>query len=72
MLENLDVICFLSLTQEAGKYVRRVSEIVEIAGYDYTAKKLRSVKSWVWNAKEKRYENLKSVLLKRISTKNLF
>ena len=69
MLENLDAVCFLNLNQEEGKYVRRVSEIVEIAGYDYTAQKLRSVKSWIWNATERRYENLSSVILKRVSSK---
>ncbi len=66
MLENLDLVVFLMLTKRKGRYIRRVSEIVEIIGYDYTRKDLVTNNSFRWDPMKDEFVLMKSVLLDKI------
>jgi len=66
MLENLDIIVFLILTKRKGHYIRRVSEVVEIIGYDYTLKDLITNVAFRWDPQTDTFVLLKSVLLDKI------
>jgi flagellar protein FlaI len=66
MLENLDLVVFLMLTKRKGYYIRRVSEIVEVIGYDYTMKDLITNNSFRWDPMKDEFVLMKSVLLDKI------
>ena len=69
MLENLDIIVFLSSTKKGTKYIRRTSEIVEIVGYDYDSKEMVTNTPFRWNPESDKFDMLKSILLDKIKTK---
>lgn len=69
LLEHLDAIVFLILTRRENEYVRRVSEVVEIVGYDYKTNDIVTNVSFRWNAAEDKFVLLKSALLDKIKDK---
>jgi flagellar protein FlaI len=69
LLEHLDAIVFLILTRRENEYVRRVSEVVEIVGYDYKKNDIVTNVSFRWNPAEDKFVLLKSVLLDKIKDK---
>jgi flagellar protein FlaI len=66
ILQHLDIIVFLVLTRLRGEYVRRISEIVEIIGYDFRRKEIVTNRAFRWNPAEDKYVLLKSVILDKI------
>ncbi|MCW1309799.1 MAG: type II/IV secretion system ATPase subunit, partial [Candidatus Nanoarchaeia archaeon] len=69
LLEHLDAIVFIVLTRRGNEYVRRVSEVVEIVGYDYKTNDIVTNVSFRWNPAEDKFVLLKSVLLDKIKDK---
>jgi flagellar protein FlaI len=69
MLENLDLIVFLTSTKKGNSYIRRVQEVVEIVGYDYNKGDLVSNVPFKWDPSTDTFEMLNSVLLEKIKTK---
>ncbi len=69
MLDTLDLIVFIITTRKENAYVRRVSEVVEIIGYDYKTGELKTNISFKWNPDKDEFEMLRSVLLEKIKTK---
>jgi len=66
MLDNLDIICFIVLTKREGIYIRRVSEIVEIIGYDYESETIKTTKPWNWNPISDTFDSKNSIILEKI------
>lgn len=69
MLDNLDLVIFITLTRRRGEYVRRVNEIIEVIGYDARNRNLITNKAFKWDFDEDRFILLKSVLLDKIREK---
>jgi len=67
LLENLDLVVFLTKMKYKGKYVRKVKNIYEIIGFDIKEKRIKTNKIFQWDAlKDKINITNKSVILKKI------
>ena len=67
LLENLDLVVFLTKMKYKGKYVRKVKNIYEIIGFDTKEDKIKTNKIFQWDAiKDKINITNKSVILKKI------
>ena len=68
LLQSLDVVVFISRVRKRERYVRRVSEVIEIVGYDRERKHPITNEVIRWNSLRDEFEvRSKSVLLKRIA-----
>jgi len=68
LIESADLLIFLSVMRYRNKYVRRVIEVLEIAGFDQKANFpiVNSISKW--NPKLDKFDTVgKSILLKKIS-----
>ncbi|HLD49263.1 MAG TPA: ATPase, T2SS/T4P/T4SS family [archaeon] len=67
LIENLDVILFLKMVKQGNRYTRRVSEVIEVLGYDTEKKTPITNHLMKWDAKTDRFVTVnKSLLLKKI------
>jgi flagellar protein FlaI len=67
LLENLDLVVFLTKMKYKGKYVRKVKDVFEIVGFDIKEKRIKTNKIFRWDAiKDKTFIMNKSVTLHRI------
>ncbi len=67
LLENLDLVVFLTKMKYKGRYVRKVKNIYEIVGYDMKDKKIKTNKIFQWDPiKDKINITNKSVVLQKI------
>ncbi len=66
LLENLDIIVFLTLTRKRGEYIRRVKNVIEVVGYDYKKKKLITNESFEWKPENDELISKRSILLDKI------
>ena len=70
LLENLDLIVFLTKMKYKGRYVRKVKSVYEVLGYDMKEKRLKTNLVFEWDPmKDKFIVKDKSVILKKISDK---
>lgn len=69
MLENIDIIVFLTLSRKKGEYVRRVKNIVEIVGYDFATKALITNTAFEWDPSKDQFKMMKSIILDKIREK---
>jgi flagellar protein FlaI len=70
LLENLDLVVFLTKMKYRGKYVRKVKNIYEITGFDTKEDKIKTNKIFQWDAiTDKIKITNKSVVLKKIVDK---
>jgi flagellar protein FlaI len=67
LLQNLDMIIFLEKTKEESRLVRRVGQIVEIAGYDRKSNDLKTNTSFDWNSANDTFVTHDSILLAKIA-----
>lgn len=63
--ENLDLIVFMIVTKKGGEYVRRVSEVIEVVGYDRDKKEMVTNTVFRWNPAADNFNLLKSVFLRK-------
>jgi len=67
LLENLDLVVFLTKMKYKGKHVRKVKNIYEIIGFDVKEDKIKTNKIFQWDAVRDRINiTNKSVILKKI------
>ncbi|OYT57038.1 MAG: type IV secretion system protein VirB11 [Candidatus Aenigmarchaeota archaeon ex4484_14] len=67
-IENIDIIIFLQRIKQGKKYIRRVSDITEVIGYDRDAKEPVINRVFVWDPKTDKVKTVgKSFSLKKIS-----
>jgi len=69
MLENLDLIVFLSITRRGGAYLRKVKEVVEVIEYDLDTNKLKTNIAFRWDPLTDQFVSQKSVLLEKMKEK---
>ncbi|MFB6088834.1 MAG: type II/IV secretion system ATPase subunit [Candidatus Aenigmatarchaeota archaeon] len=68
LIENLDLIVFLSKVKEKEGYVRRTSQVLEVEKYDREKSKPLVNQIFEWNPKNKKFKSTAgSVLMKKIS-----
>jgi len=67
LLENLDLILFLTKMKYKGRYVRKVKNVYEVIGLDVKEKRIKTNKIFQWDAiKDKTNIMNKSVILHKI------
>ncbi len=67
LLENLDLVVFLTKMKYKGKHVRKVKNVYEIIGFDVKEDKIKTNKIFQWDAVKDRINiTNKSVILKKI------
>ncbi|MGC8885174.1 MAG: type II/IV secretion system ATPase subunit [Candidatus Nanoarchaeia archaeon] len=67
LLQNLDIIVFLEKTQREGKLIRRVSQVVEIEGYDRKKDELKTNIAFEWKPLEDVFLAHQSSILAKIA-----
>lgn len=68
LLETLDAILFTKRLKYRDRYVRRISDIWEIHGFDAASNKLNKAASFAWKASSDRFETPeKSLMLGKIA-----
>ncbi|MGC8940846.1 MAG: type II/IV secretion system ATPase subunit, partial [Candidatus Nanoarchaeia archaeon] len=67
LLQNLDIIVFLEKTQRGGKLIRRVSQVVEIEGYDRKKDELKTNIAFEWKPLEDVFLAHQSSILAKIA-----
>ncbi|UCG95249.1 MAG: type II/IV secretion system ATPase subunit [archaeon] len=67
LIENLDVILFLSRIKRGDKYVRRIKEIVEMEKYDIEKEKVDVNTVFKWDPVNDAFKSSGSILLEKIS-----
>ncbi|MFB6075667.1 MAG: type II/IV secretion system ATPase subunit [Candidatus Aenigmatarchaeota archaeon] len=68
LIENLDLIIFLSKVKEQEGYVRRTSQVLEVEKYDREKQKPMVNQIFQWNPKNRKFEpTAGSILMKKIS-----
>gem|GEM_PF-470442 len=68
LLENLDVVVFLERTKMAGKFIRRINKIYEVAGVNVRESKIIPNKVFEWDpVKDEINMTGKSLILKKVS-----
>ncbi len=68
LLENLDVVVFLERTKMAGKFIRRINRIYEVAGVNVREAKIIPNKLFEWDpVKDEINMTGKSAILKKIA-----
>ncbi len=69
LLENLDVIVFLVRVKHGNKYVRRISSVLEVTGFDKSANAPITNEIFRWNPADDRFETVNpSAVLEKISS----
>ncbi|MCD6558000.1 MAG: type II/IV secretion system ATPase subunit [Candidatus Aenigmarchaeota archaeon] len=69
-IENIDTIIFLQRIKKGKKYIRRVSEVVEVVGYDRDRKEPVVNRVFMWDPKTDSIKTVgKSFVLKKIAEK---
>jgi len=67
LLENLDIILFLTMMKYKGKYVRKVKSVYEVIRYDMKEKMVKTNKIFQWDAISDKTKTIsKSVILHKI------
>lgn len=67
LLENLDLVVFLTKMKYKGRHVRKVKSVYEIVRFDEKDDKIKTNKIFQWNASNDRIKiTNKSIILKRI------
>ncbi len=67
LLENLDLVVFLTKMKYKGKHVRKVKNIYEIVGFDMKEERIKTNKIFQWDAIKNRINIMNnSVILKKI------
>jgi len=70
LLENLDLVVFLTKMKYKGRHVRKIKNIYEIIGFDMKEKKIKTNKIFQWDAIKDRIKiTNKSAILKKIVDK---
>jgi len=70
LLENLDIVVFLTKAKYRGKFVRRVKQIIEIVGFDLEKKRPITNEVFRWNSHRDIIEVVsKSYVLEKIKNK---
>jgi flagellar protein FlaI len=70
LIQNLDIVIFLTKSRYRGKFVRRVREVIEIVGFDIENKQPITNLLFQWNAHTDKIETVgKSVVLKKLLDK---
>jgi len=70
LLENLDLIVFLTKMRYKGRYVRKVQSVYEVVGYDFKKKRIETNLIFEWDPHvDKIITKNKSVILKKIVKK---
>jgi flagellar protein FlaI len=70
LLENLDIIVFLTMMKYKGKYVRKVKNVYEVVRYDMKEKAIKTNKIFQWDAINDKTKTIgKSVILHKIMEK---
>jgi len=70
LLENLDIIIFLTMMKYKGKYVRKVKSVYEVVRFDMKEKMIKTNKIFQWDAINDKTKTLnKSVILHKIMEK---
>ena len=68
LLENLDLVVFLTKMKYKGKHVRKVKNVYEVVGFDMKKEKIKTNKIFQWDAIKDRINiTNKSVILKKIT-----
>ncbi|MFH0868819.1 MAG: type II/IV secretion system ATPase subunit [archaeon] len=67
LLAHLDIVVFLEKTKKAGKFARRVSQILEITNYDRDLNKLKNAEVFKWLPAEDEFVAENSFILARIA-----
>lgn len=67
LIENLDVIIFISRIKRGDKYVRRLKEIVEMEGYDMQKDKAIVNVVFEWNPSDDVFKSSGSIIMEKIS-----
>ncbi len=67
LLQNLDMIIFLDKTRRGDKLIRRISKIIEIEGYDFDKKQLKTNTVFEWVPADDSFKIKDSYILKRIA-----
>ncbi len=67
LIENLDIIIFLTRTKTGDSYVRRVKKVMEVERYDIEKEKVISNTVFEWKAGSDIFESSGSVILENIS-----
>ncbi len=67
LIENLDIIIFLSRIKRGDKYVRRIREVMEMENYDIEKEKVVANTVFEWNPVKDYFESSGSIILEKIS-----
>jgi len=67
LIENLDIIIFLSRIKRGDKYVRRVKQILEMESYDGKSEEVKANKVFEWDPINDRFESSGSIILERLA-----
>lgn len=68
LIESADLVIFLSIMHYKNKFVRKVTEVIEIAGFDQKTNSPITNPIYKWNPKVDKFDVVgKSALLKKIS-----
>ncbi len=67
LIENLDIIIFLSRIKRKDKYERRVKQIMEMEGYDIKEEKVNTNEVFKWDPVKDVFNSSGSVILQKIS-----
>ena len=67
LIENLDIIIFLSRIKRGDKYVRRIREVMEVEKYDIEKESVVPNIVFEWNPAKDSFESSGSIILEKIS-----
>jgi len=67
LLEHLDIVVFLEKAKKAGKFTRRIGQVIEITGYDRDNDKLKTNEVFKWLPVEDEFISEDSYILARIA-----
>ena len=67
LLQNLDIIIFITRVKKENKITRRVEKIIEVEGYDSQTGSLKTNEVFVWNSSKDEFISRKSSLSNKIA-----
>jgi len=67
LLEHLDIVVFLEKTKKAGKFARRVNQVLEVTSYDRDLNRLKTAEVFKWLPVEDEFVAEESYILSRIA-----
>jgi archaeal flagellar protein FlaI len=68
LLENLDIVIFLSKMKRDDKFIRRVNEVIEIEGYNADNRTLKTNKVFSWDPVNDKFTSNNSHVLYDVAT----